>query len=176
MANSKKNSSGNHSSNLIADLIGRKVICVSDDFSNAPLMVRVAFSFPKAETKYTIRKVLDDAYLLNEITNPICTWPQYNNVVAEPAFFRWRFNLVEDPMAETEAETSRIESEIACVLYMLGIRFKRRFSMNELPSQEEVERFRKGAPSLLSQVKLLIADYNRLVHKRSSVQSSIYFL
>jgi hypothetical protein len=76
---------------------GRLVVCVNDDFSNAPPHVRIAFTFPIKGNIYTLREVLTAAgkptsFLLAEIVNPVVKWPsRFNNAVCEISFFHWRF-------------------------------------------------------------------------------------
>ena len=90
----------------VSTLIGRTVICINDDFSNAPPLVRIVFTFPRAGEKYTVRGVYLDSFLLKEIKNSVSKWPaKYNNVICEPAFYQWRFGLPDEvEHVEKEAE------------------------------------------------------------------------
>lgn len=77
------------------ELVGRKVVCINDDFSNAPPLYRIIFEFPRAGKIYTIRAVLDFSFLLEEIVNPVVTWNS-RGVIGEISFDKPRFRAVQD--------------------------------------------------------------------------------
>lgn len=84
------------------DLQGRKVVCIADDFSGAPPLYRVLFMFPKSDRLYTVREVYDSSILLEEIVNPVVTWPDQGE--GEMSFNKSRFRLASDFEIEQSIE------------------------------------------------------------------------
>jgi hypothetical protein len=77
--------------------VGSKVVCINDDFSNAPERYRIIFRFPVNGRVYTVRKIRRRkgglSFLLYEVVNDIVRFPF--GIVDEIGFYSWRFRPLE---------------------------------------------------------------------------------
>lgn len=96
------------------ELVGRRVLCINDDFSNAPPLRRIIFKFPKRGIVYTIREVYDESLHLNEIVNPVAWFPDHGGVICEVSFDKPRFMFL-DKVSESvlDNECVSISEKIA---------------------------------------------------------------
>jgi len=97
----KKNSTASN------QLVGRRVLCINDDFSNRPLTWRILFAFPLKGREYTIRGTFDKSYYLEEIRNPEVTWE--SGFKKEICFYKWRFRILEEKQHEDEDQKAERE-------------------------------------------------------------------
>jgi hypothetical protein len=157
------------------ELVGRRVRCVIDDFRYLPENIRILFTFPVLQT-YTIRKVMPDSYFLEEIVNPVVQWPEaFGGGTGEPSFFQWRFSLLDElELLAEDQEIALIYDQIVSDLYMLSLRLKHRYSMDDLPREEDLPSPGYGALPLLRKIKASIAEYQQRLHRSDQRKLSAY--
>lgn len=169
MENLKRESSDSN------ELIGRSVKCINNDFSNIPWTLQISFTFPTIKS-YTVRKVVGDSFLLEEIINPKVQWPlTLGGGNGELSFERWRFRLREEVWIESvDMEIKWIHDEIRYDLPLFNALVKDKYSINNLPENEEVAGGGKGVIVLLSELKANVKEYWRLLHWRDQQYLSAY--